>query len=90
MKITFRKKFLKELANLPAKDRKKIEIFVFEELENCKTINNVKGIEKLTGYTSFYKIRFGDYRVGIRFENDEFTLERVMHRKEIYKFFPKY
>lgn len=88
MKLVIRKRFLKELADLPAKDRKRIEVFVFEELKDCNTFNNVKGIEKLTGYTSFYKIRFGDYRVGIRFENDEFTLERVMHRKEIYKFFP--
>jgi mRNA interferase RelE/StbE len=51
------------------------------------SIENAGNIEKMT-YKNHYKVRFGDYRVGI-FKNDN-TIEllRVLNRKEIYKFFP--
>jgi mRNA interferase RelE/StbE len=42
----------------------------------------------MKGYPGYYKVRFGTYRVGIKLENDTLILERVLHRKEIYKFFP--
>ena len=39
-------------------------------------------------YAGFYKIRFGLYRLGLQLENDTVIIKTVMHRKEIYKFFP--
>ncbi len=88
MKITVDKKFLKDLTKIPAKDRARIEVFVFEELERYQNLHEIGNLEKLHGHDTFYRARFGNYRVGVRYENDELTLERVLHRKEIYKFFP--
>lgn len=88
MKISYNKKFLKDLAAIPKKDRNKIERFVFEEITNFPTSSSLIKLEKLTGFTDFYKIRFGNYRVGIKLVNEILTFERVLHRKEIYKFFP--
>lgn len=45
-------------------------------------------IEKLKGYTNYYRVRFGPYRVDLRVEGNTVIFERVLHRKEIYKFFP--
>ncbi len=42
----------------------------------------------MIGYKKYYKIRFGDYRVGLKKENDTIVIETVKHRKEIYKYFP--
>lgn len=88
MIINYNKKFLKELLDINKKDREKIEKFIFEEILKYSSIEDVGKIEKLKGYSKYYKIRFGDYRVGISFENDILVFERVLHRKEIYKFFP--
>jgi len=44
--------------------------------------------EKMQGYDGFYKVRFGNYRLGLAIENDLVIVKTVMHRKEIYKFFP--
>ncbi|NOY60750.1 MAG: type II toxin-antitoxin system RelE/ParE family toxin [Calditrichaeota bacterium] len=88
MKVSYRKKFLKELAKIPYKTRLQIEYFVFKELPSFDSITESGRIEKLHGYTSFYKCRFGNYRVGIKVENDVVIFERVLHRKEIYRFFP--
>ncbi|MGB5593914.1 MAG: type II toxin-antitoxin system RelE/ParE family toxin, partial [Crocosphaera sp.] len=42
----------------------------------------------LKGYQSFYRIKIGDYRIGIEADNNELIFVRFLHRKEIYRFFP--
>jgi mRNA interferase RelE/StbE len=88
LEIIVHKKFLKDLVGLPSNPRKLIENFVFEELEEINDIRELSGLEKLVGQKGFYKIRFGDYRVGIEITKDQFIVHRVMNRKEIYRFFP--
>jgi mRNA interferase RelE/StbE len=42
----------------------------------------------MTGEGPYYRIRIGEYRLGIAAEDDEATLLRFLHRSEIYQFFP--
>jgi mRNA interferase RelE/StbE len=42
----------------------------------------------MKGYPSYYKVRFGSYRIGFKMENDRVILERALHRKDIYRHFP--
>jgi mRNA interferase RelE/StbE len=88
MKIKYRKRFLKQLSKIPSGHRNQIEKFVFEELPNVSSIAETGKIEKMTGYNSYYKARFGSYRVGLKMEDDTLIIEVVMDRKDIYKFFP--
>ncbi|MFL6234149.1 MAG: type II toxin-antitoxin system RelE family toxin [Thermoanaerobaculia bacterium] len=88
MKVLFKKVFLKDLAAVPAKMRPQIERFVFEEMPRIESVEAIGRVEKLKGYTGYYKTRFGDYRVGMRVEGDTVTFERVLNRKEIYRKFP--
>ncbi len=88
MQIKFKKSFLKQLAKLPKDDREKIERFVFEELLDFNSIAESGKIEKMQGYEDCYKIRFGSYRVGLKLKDGEIVVQIVMHRKEIYRFFP--
>ncbi|MDP2338020.1 MAG: type II toxin-antitoxin system RelE/ParE family toxin [Bacteroidota bacterium] len=88
MNIGINKVFLKELAKLPAKERLKVEKFLFEEILNYKSPFQIPNFEKLKGYRNYYKIRFGDYRAGLKIENDTLYFERILHRKDIYKFYP--
>jgi len=76
------------MADLPSSYRDRIEKLAFETLPQAGSIYAINGAEKLKGYREFYKIRFGDYRVGFRYENGILTLERVLHRKDIYRYFP--
>lgn len=88
MQIQYQKRFLKDLASIPSKSRTKIESLVFEDSFSDSSSINSKKLEKLKGYNIYYKIRVGDYRIGIKIENEILSFERVLHRKEVYKFFP--
>jgi len=88
MNIKVNRTFLKELAKLPAKERRKVEKLLFEEVENFTTLSQIPNFQKLKGYRNYYKIRFGDYRADLKFENNTLYFERILHRKDIYKFYP--
>lgn len=89
MQVLFTKTFLKDLSKVqPPKRRLQIEFFVFEELPKFNTLTEVGSVEKMIGSTNHYKIRFGDYRIGLIKSGENVELLRVLNRKEIYRFFP--
>jgi mRNA interferase RelE/StbE len=88
MEIRVNKTFLKELSRMPASQRKKIEQFVFNDASVLKGAEDIPNLRKLKGYKYFYRIRFGNYRAGVRIQNDTLIFERLLHRKDIYKFYP--
>ena len=88
MKIDYRKKFLKELSKIPPATRLRMEVFVFEELPKANSIFEIGTAEQMKGYPSYYKVRFGSYRIGFKMEKDRVILERALHRKDIYRHFP--
>jgi mRNA interferase RelE/StbE len=88
LKVEYRRSFLKDLSRIPSKTRKEIEKFAFIELHQADSIAQIGKVERMKGYPSFFKVRFGSYRVGIRLEENIAVLERALHRKEIYRYFP--
>ena len=88
MRTSYRKKFLKQLAQLPRTTRFQVEAFAFEQLPNAASISEVGIVEKMQGYRGYYKARFGSYRVGMKVDGDTLIFQVVMNRKDIYKFFP--
>ena len=80
--------FLKELADLPPRERERVEKVVFGETIRQDPFLNGR-VQKLVGYQEYYKLRIGRYRVGIRLDFEERIIEfrRVLHRKDIYREF---
>jgi mRNA interferase RelE/StbE len=60
----FKKTFLKDLAELPATYRRKIERLVFEEFPKKSGLLDKLDIRKIQGYENYYRIRIGEYRIG--------------------------
>ena len=88
MKLEYSKRFLKELSKIPLPTRSKIELFVFEELPELTSIFESGKIEQMKGFPSHFKVRFGDYRLGLKLDDDIIVFERALHRKDIYRYFP--
>jgi len=65
-----------------------MESFVFKELPEANSILELGNVEQMKGYTSYYKVRFGQYRIGLKMKDDIVILERALHRKDIYRYFP--
>ncbi|MEO1801529.1 MAG: type II toxin-antitoxin system RelE/ParE family toxin [Cyanobacteria bacterium J06629_2] len=87
--VKYTRRFLKELASLPIKNQSRIESIIFNELESANPFD-LGYMKKMKGYKDKYKIRVGDYRVGLTIDKNSQTIicQRVAHRREIYKIFP--
>lgn len=88
MKVDFKKSFLKELKKL---SNKKLRDAIYEcilEVEAATNVSQIKGLKKLSGYDAYYRIRVGDYRIGVKIENSLVYFVVFDHRKDIYKGFP--
>jgi mRNA interferase RelE/StbE len=88
VKVGYRKRFLKQLARLPAGIRTQVEAFAFEQLPNASSIAATGVNEKMQGRGNYYKSRFGQFRVGMELHGETLVLKVVMYRKDIYKYFP--
>jgi mRNA interferase RelE/StbE len=88
MTVQYTTKFLKQLSRIPASERSRMELFIFSKLPRLVSVGDTGKIERMVGHPGFYKIRFGDYRVGLQQQGDILILKAVMHRKDIYKYFP--
>jgi len=82
LEIRINKTFLKELSRLPVNQRKIIEQFIFNDSRNFKKQDDIPNLKKLKGYKFFYRIRFGNYRAGIRIQNNILVFERLLHRRD--------
>lgn len=59
-----------------------------ESVERAVGLDEMPHLKKLRGAGSYYRIRIGDYRMGLIIEGDQVTLVRCLHRREIYRYFP--
>jgi mRNA interferase RelE/StbE len=88
-KVEYTKRFLKELSELPKEIQVQAERIVFEELLIPNPFS-LRYLERMRGYPDKYKIRLGDYRIGITIDkkNNLVICQRIAHRKDIYRTFP--
>ncbi|HKK38102.1 MAG TPA: type II toxin-antitoxin system RelE/ParE family toxin [Cryomorphaceae bacterium] len=89
MIVEFDESFLKSLRKIKdTKIKSRLKLLIFE-LEAATDLNEVSALKKLVGYERFYRIRIGNYRLGIEHVADKtIRLVIVLHRKDIYKRFP--
>jgi mRNA interferase RelE/StbE len=62
---------------------------IIVQIDNSPSLLLIPNLIKLVGYSSYYRLRIGDYRVGIELINKN-TIRFIIiaHRKDIYKLFP--
>ncbi len=88
MKIAYLKTFLKDIQKI--KNQKlagKVEQLIVE-IKATDSLDNLRNVKKMKGYSIAYRVRVGDYRIGIYKETDVVELARFLKRSGIYKVFP--
>jgi mRNA interferase RelE/StbE len=88
MKTEFASRFYKDIDKISQATVKTAISAVIKQIEDSKQLSEIKNIKKLKGHSIAYRIRIGDYRIGIFYENDIVEFIRIAHRKDIYDIFP--
>lgn len=88
MIVEFRKSFEKDLSKI--KDEILLQRIqtVIEEVENAENLGEVNNVKKLKADGDYYRIRVGDYRIGLTISDGVIVFVRALQRKDIYKYFP--
>lgn len=56
------------------------------KIQSSTNLSEIRSLKKLKGFHNYFRI--GDYRLGIIYHNNKIEIIRLLHRKEIYKYFP--
>ena len=89
MKVKIDKSFDKDIDTVTDKHLLKKLQNVIAIIENAQSLAEIPNVKKIKGYSSYYRIRIGDYRLGFEeISGQGINLIRFLHRKEIYRYFP--
>lgn len=89
MKVLYAKALLKDLEALSRNPGvKKRLLKLIETLKAIKTLDELQHIKKIEGYDCYYRLRIGDYRLGLKLSRNTVELIRFLHRRDIYRRFP--
>ncbi len=61
---------------------------IVRKVESATDLSDIPNLKKMKGYPSAYRIRTGNYRVGLFFEDGKVIFADFDHRKDIYSRFP--
>jgi mRNA interferase RelE/StbE len=78
--VEFKPRALKELKNLPPRERERI-VLMTEALHN----NLAGDVKRLTNFTPEYRLRVGEYRILFEVEGKKIVIYRIRHRKDAYR-----
>ncbi len=87
MKIIFRKSFARDLKKIKDPNILAQVKQAVEEAEEAASLREVNRVKKLSGADSLYRIRVGEYRIGLAVGTSEVEFVRCLHRREMYRHF---
>lgn len=88
MNVDFKKSFTRDLKKVKDKTLLQLVKDAIEEVEQGLNLQAIGNLKQLKGGGSYFRIKIGDYRIGLKLEGDIVMFVRVLHRKEIYRYFP--
>jgi len=88
MNIAFEASFARDLKRVRDKHLLQRIHQVIESVKAAPDLSAVQDLVKMQGHDTLYRIRLGDYRIGIEIVADRVIFVRLLHRKDIYRYFP--
>lgn len=89
MKSEFKASFLKAVKKIEDNQLKEDIEYAILNVESAENTRQICHFKKLKGYKQYYRIKIGNYRVGIKQEGNTIIFVDFAHRKDIYRIFPK-
>jgi mRNA interferase RelE/StbE len=88
LKTGFKESFQRDLKTI--RDRRLLTRIkeAIEIVESAQALSDIPNLKSLKGTKNYFRLRIGEHRIGIAFENQTVIFVRLLHRKEIYRYFP--
>ncbi len=84
MKVHFAESFLKDLKAVEDNALRQRIGEVIRQVEQAPTVQDIRNLKSGDQY---YRIRVGNYRLGLTLQKDTIVMKRCLHRKDIYRYF---
>jgi len=89
MELLYGKSFSKDLDAIRHESKIKKDLLeLMEKIKGADSLGDLKSVRKVEGYQGYFRIKVGDYRLGIKATRNRIELIRFLHRKDIYRRFP--
>ena len=88
MKVRFKRSFVQDLERVKDKELKERVRETIARVEGAQTLQEIGSVRKLRGGERYYRVRIGDYRLGLILEGHTVVFVRFLHRKDVYRYFP--
>jgi mRNA interferase RelE/StbE len=88
MIVLIDKSLEKDVRKIKDESVKKVLAEIIQEIQNAGRLTDIIHLKKLQGTKNCFRIRIGDYRLGLIVNGQKVELIRLLHRKEIYRYFP--
>jgi mRNA interferase RelE/StbE len=88
LNVEFRASFARDLKRVKDEKLKARVREVIDRVEQAQSLQEVENLKKLRGGDRYYRIRIGDYRIGLAVEESTVIFVRFLHRKDVYRYFP--
>ncbi len=89
MEVRIDKTFQKDTRKIKDQVLKKKIADSILNVQKAENLYHIKNLKKLKGTSDEFRIRIGDYRLGIIISGTIVEFIRCLHRKDIYNYFPK-
>ena len=88
MIVRFEASFAKDLRGINDKSVLGRVGHIIDEVKQAESLAAIRYMKKLKVHDHFYRIRIGDYRLGLELLGDELVFVRCLHRRDVYRYFP--
>ena len=88
MQIEITRKFQKQVEACDDKHMRLKILSIIQEVIASESMQGFTNLKKLKGYKNIYRIRLGNYRIGIVIDDKIVIFAAFDHRSDIYKYFP--
>jgi mRNA interferase RelE/StbE len=88
MIVKIDKSFAKDISRIKDQHLRNLIANCIDHVQKADSLTQVVSLKKITGETQYYRIRLGDYRLGIKVSGNSVIFIRALNRKEIYRYFP--
>jgi len=88
LKVEFKSSFAKDLRKIKEQKIKQQVLEIIEQVEKASNLQGISDLKKLQGVDKYFRLKMGEYRIGLVVEQDTVLFVRFLHRKDNYRYFP--